>query len=151
MSAPNVPAPTGACRARAAAHSASNRLRAVLGRRRAAESRARALRGVGNQGELGHQQQAAADLAQVQVHAPLGIREDPVGEDPFQQPLAGVGGVILFHADEGQDAPVDGSDRLPADVHLRASDPLDERYQSMYPVEFGLQHAPKVAISPAGP
>src|SRR5215472_7077545 len=51
----------------------------ALGRRRGrGEARTLALAGVGGQGELRHQEEAALHLAEVQVHAPLGIREHPV-------------------------------------------------------------------------
>ena len=56
-----------------------------LGRHRGgAESRAVALARIGGKGELGHQQQLAARIAERQVHAALRVAEDPVGEQALE-------------------------------------------------------------------
>ncbi len=62
----------------------SEQSRRFVWHRRGGESRAVALAGIGGKGELGHQQQVAARVAEGQVHAALRIAEDPVGEQAFE-------------------------------------------------------------------
>ncbi|MNH27366.1 hypothetical protein D3C79_874730 [compost metagenome] len=49
-------------------------------RRSRGKTRAQAVLGIGGQGELRHQQQAAANILERQVHLALGIAEHPVVE-----------------------------------------------------------------------
>src|ERR1700751_3225395 len=76
--------------------------------------------------ELRHKEQPAADLSHGQVHASLGIGEDPVGEDALEQPRAGFRRGGALHTYQCQHPAVDRADELPANAHLRLTDTLDE-------------------------
>src|SRR5690554_330088 len=59
----------------------------ILGRSRRRETRPGALARVGGERELRHQQQIAASVEKAAIHAPFGILEHPVAEQPIDQTL----------------------------------------------------------------
>ena len=90
--------------------------RRFVWQRRSGESRAVALAGVGGKGELGHEQQAAARIAEGQVHAALRIAEDPVGEQALEQPPCGAFVIERLHPDQDQKTRPDRADALASDI-----------------------------------
>ena len=87
MWAPNSPLATTGCGCPRRVQQLSNSSAASAGGRGGGKPGAVALAGVGRQRELGHQQQAAAGVPQRQVHAPGGVGEHAIVEQPLQQAL----------------------------------------------------------------
>lgn len=85
-----------------------------------------ALAGVGHQGELGHQKQAASNLAYIQIHLAGIVCENAVTEQTLKQSRTAGRGVRGFHPDQGQDAPVDAAHGLAPDLDMGPGDALDE-------------------------
>ena len=129
MCAPNSPVATSAWRRRASSTRVPNSVRR-LRVRGGAESGACALVGVGGQRELRHQQQAAADIGERQIHAPGLVFEDPVAEHALEQAFGAA------PAASSRWTPM--SARMPrpmlptmrcVDGDLRLADPLNQCYQ----------------------
>ena len=99
---------------------------AELGRRGAGETRAQSARGVGGKGELRHEQQAATDRAQRQVHAAFGIGEHAVVEEAGQQAVGGCFGVGGLHADQHQQAAFNGRNLAACHRHGSLADALEQ-------------------------
>src|SRR4051812_29199546 len=99
----------------------------LLRGRRPAEARSGAFLSLGGQGELRNQQQLALDVAQREIHLPLLVAEDPVGQDPLQEPVRGSHGIAALHTNKGKDAAPDGTDGLGIDGHRSTVYPLNER------------------------
>src|SRR5215472_7086234 len=93
---------------------------------RAREPRARSLLRVGREGELRHQEQPARHLAQGEIHAPLAVREDAVGEQPLEETLGFALRVIASDGDEGEQSARDSADHGAVDAHFGTLDTLDE-------------------------
>jgi len=97
-----------------------------LGSGSGAEPRTCTLLSIRREGELWHQQEAAVDILQGEVHPSLLIRENPVSEQSLQQTVRGRDIVPLAHTDEGEDTALD----LPYDftvyADVRAGNALDE-------------------------
>jgi hypothetical protein len=91
------------------------------------EARPSAAVGIGGQGELGHQQQAAAGVGKAQVHAPIGIVEHAVAEYPLGHALRLRRGVARLHADQHQQARPDLADGSAGDADAGLGDPLQQR------------------------
>ena len=68
------------------------------------------LRGIGGQGELRDQQQAAADIAQRAIHAPFVIGEDAIAEQALEHATDLGLAVAAFDRDESQQASTDAAD-----------------------------------------
>jgi hypothetical protein len=120
MCAPNRPVATSPSWSRARSTSSEN------SRSPSAGSAAVALVRVGSQRELRHQQQATARLAQVEVHAAFTVREDTVGEYPFEQALGLLGRIAALHAHEGEQARADCPDHLAINMNGGFGYPLQQ-------------------------
>jgi hypothetical protein len=94
--------------------------------KRWAASRAGALSCVGGEGELRHQQQTTADVAQAQIHPALAVAENAVAEQPFAQSLGVFFHVLVFDADQRQQSGIDGAHRLAANDDARMGHALDQ-------------------------
>ena len=78
------------------------------------------------QGELRYQQQISLDLAQIQIHFSVLVREYPVLEQAIEQPQGGrfvVGGA---YPDQYQESRADGRDTLGVDVDAGAQNALQQ-------------------------
>lgn len=73
------------------------------------KARAGPFAGIGCQGELGYQQQAAPHVGQRAVHASCLVSEYTVSEHSFQKAVRIAGGVILLNSDEGEQAWADSA------------------------------------------
>src|SRR6204780_386192 len=82
--------------------------------------------GVGCERKLRHQQQRAATLAQIQVHASGRIGKHAVIEYPLQQPLGGNGIVAANHADQGQQSRANLPDNVPVHPYAGLGNPLNQ-------------------------
>ena len=101
-------------------------LAAQLGRGGGGEAGAVAAAGVGCEGELADDEQAAAHVLQAAVHLAGRVAEDAQFQCLEQQFFAGGGGVARLGADEHEQAVADASEQLPAGADLGARDALDE-------------------------
>src|SRR5690606_29824118 len=77
------------------------------GRRGVDEARAPAAARIAVQRELAHDQQAAPDLLESEVHLSLGIREEPEADDLVRHPVDLLLAVALGEADEEEEATAD--------------------------------------------
>ncbi|OMP13961.1 hypothetical protein COLO4_00546, partial [Corchorus olitorius] len=68
------------------------------------EARTQAAAGIGGEGELRHQQQAAVDVLEGKVHLALRVAEDPIVEQLVQELVGMLRGVAGFHRDQHQQA-----------------------------------------------
>ena len=103
----------------------------ALGRRRGAgKARPAAAAGIGGQGELGDQQQAAADVLQGQIHALLAVGEHPVLQQSLKHATAGGLVIRRFDTHQDQQARAYGADRMALDLDAGAADPLQQRLHS---------------------
>src|SRR6202022_2745005 len=91
-----------------------------------AEARPRAFLGVSSQCELRHQQEAALDVAQRQIHPPLPVGEDAVGQQTLEQAICRESVVSTAYADERQRPAVNGADSLGIDLHVRPGNALNQ-------------------------
>ena len=82
--------------------------------------------GIGRQGELADQQQATAGVLEREVHAVLRVAEDAIAQEALGHPLDLRRRVPGFHADEREQAGVDGADDLPFDFDAGGGDALDQ-------------------------
>jgi hypothetical protein len=98
----------------------------LIGRRGGGKTRPGALVGIRRQGELGHQQQAAADFNQAPVHAPLVIGKHPVAQQALQQTIRLGFAVALLHAHQHQEAGADGAHHRALDLDAGGGDPLQQ-------------------------
>lgn len=100
---------------------------AKLGTGCAAETGTHAAGGVGGQGELRDQQQAAADIAQRTVHAAFAVAEDTIAEDAFQHAPDLRFAITALDGDQGEQAGSDLADDFRIDFDARFADALDQR------------------------
>lgn len=92
----------------------------------AGEARPHARTGIGRQGELADQQQAAAGVAQRPVHLPGLVGEHPVTQQALgHAPQLGLG-IARFHAHQRQQARTNLADRFVIDVDGSLADTLDK-------------------------
>ena len=104
MRAPKTPVSTGTpCRAQRLAEPFVERLR-NLRTRGGREARAVALRGVGEERELAHDQGGAADVDDGAVEAAIVVLEDPQARDLPGEPLRIGVGIALPHAEQDDEA-----------------------------------------------
>lgn len=99
---------------------------AVLGRCGGGEAGPHAAAGVGGQGELAYQQQAATGFGERQVHAALGVGEHPIAQQAFGHALGPGFVVARLHRHEGQQAGADGAKGGAVHLYLGMGDALDE-------------------------
>ncbi|KAG0923705.1 hypothetical protein G6F32_014176 [Rhizopus arrhizus] len=109
----------------------------LVRRRRAGEARPHARAGVGGQGELADQQQAATGITQRPVHLPGLIGEHPVAQQALGHPLQLGLGIAGLHADQRQQAGADLPDRFVVDMHGGLADTLDQDEHRGLPNEQG--------------
>lgn len=91
--------------------------------RRPRKARPRAAPGVGGEGELWHQQQAAADLGQAEVHPASLVREHAQDQQAFQQSVGFGFGIAGLGAHQHQQAV---ADRAAVDIDLGRGYPLQQ-------------------------
>ena len=126
MWAPNTPAATGAWRLPARCEHVIEQVATEFGRRSAGESRPRALARVRGERELWHQQEAATDRLQVEVHLAFPIGEHAQREQPVDEAI-GIGvGVRRDGTHEDQKAGADGADGTSVHVDPGRGDPLQK-------------------------
>lgn len=92
----------------------------------AGEARPHARSRVGREGELADQQQAASGVLQRQVHAPLPVVEGTVAEEAVGHARNLRVGVAGFHAHQGEEAMVDGTDDPAVDLDAGFGHALDQ-------------------------
>jgi hypothetical protein len=98
----------------------------ILRRGCGAEARSRTFLGVSSERELGHQQQAALNVAQGKIHPSLLIGEDAVGQHALEEAICREGVVSTAYADERQHSAVYGADRLGIDLHVCPGNALNQ-------------------------
>ena len=79
--------------------------------------------GVRVQGELGHHQQGAACLLQIQIHFAVFILKDPQVADFLRQAVGGLLGVVGSHAQQHQEATADPAVDVPGNGYGGTSHP----------------------------
>jgi len=97
-----------------------------LGRCRLVPGGAAAFAAVAVQGELGDDQQLAADIDERTVHHPVRIIEDAQMQDLFHHPGKILVGVAAVDAQEDDQPFGDGAGDLPVDLDLGPADTLDD-------------------------
>ncbi len=144
MWAPKTPVSTRPCRARAACTKTSNK-RCPCSAGAAVENPGRRPRWcLRSQSELRHQQQAALNLGQAQVHFPRLVGEYAVLQQAVEKAQSRrliVGGL---HADQNQQAGIDGGDLRAVDKHLSLKDPLQKADPSEDPLATRVNHCVQI-------
>jgi len=79
--------------------------------------------------ELWHQQQTASHGAQAQVHLAIGVREDAIVQQSFQQAIGGGFAVATLGADKYQQPGANRTDGQMVDVDLGSRNALKEADQ----------------------
>src|SRR3989475_3276176 len=124
--APNVPVATATPSSRSAEQERVVEQLGLLGRGRVGEARAVALRRVGDQRELAHDQGLAAGVQQGAVEATLVILENPQPRDPFRKSSRGIRHVFTRDPDQNAQAGPDLAHDLLSHAHARVGNPLHD-------------------------
>lgn len=93
---------------------------------RGGEARAHPGMGIRRQGELRHQQQAAAGIGQRAVHLAVFIRENPVAEQALAHALRLRFAIAGLHRNQSQKTRADAADGCAVHFHGRGGDALDQ-------------------------
>src|SRR5690349_760350 len=88
-----------------------------LGRGRPTETGAGTLLGIRSKGELRHQQQAAPNVTDREVHAPLRVRENTVAEKAFEQSVGGGFIIAAAHSYKSEQPSADAANGPPLYVN----------------------------------
>ena len=82
---------------------------------------------VGRQGELWHEQELAPGIDETQVHPAGGVVENPIAQQPFDQPIGLCLRVRRLNRQQHEQARPDPADRRFADLDSAMGDPLQKR------------------------